>query len=52
MGQIGAEACSTGVTIPFEDLLIAGCALERGYGVATRNVRHFRDIPGLHVVAI
>ena len=27
----------TGITIPFDDLLIGACALERGYAIATRN---------------
>lgn len=28
-----------GVTIPFDDPRLAACALERGYAVATRNLR-------------
>ena len=35
-----------------DDLLIAGCALERGYAIATINVRHFRKIPGLTVLSL
>ena len=42
VGKIGAESSATGVTIPFDDLLIGTCALERGYAVATRNLRHFQ----------
>lgn len=46
-GKIGAESSREGVIIPFDDLLIGACALERGYAVATRNDRHFQMIPGL-----
>ncbi|HEV2689929.1 MAG TPA: PIN domain-containing protein [Bryobacteraceae bacterium] len=52
VGKIGAESSATGVTIPFDDLLIGACALERGYAVATRNLRHFEKIPGLKLVSI
>jgi len=34
----------------FEDLLIGTTALHLDYSVATFNVRHFRQIPGLSVV--
>jgi tRNA(fMet)-specific endonuclease VapC len=50
VGKIGAESSATGVTIPFDDLLIGTCALERGYAVATRNLRHFQKIPGLNLI--
>lgn len=49
-GKINAESSQKGVTIPFDDLLIGACALERGYAIATRNPRHFRMIPGLNIV--
>ena len=52
VGKIGAEQSSTGVSIPFDDLLIGACALERGYSVATRNLRHFRNIPGLDLITL
>ena len=39
-----------GITIPFDDLLIGACALERGYAIATRNQRHFQMIPGLKII--
>ena len=49
MGQlaakIDADAKKTGLVIPFEDLLIGSTVLHFGYGVATRNLRHFRMIP-------
>ena len=52
VGRIGAEAANGGVTIPFDDLLIGACALERGYSVATRNPRHFQEIPGLQLILL
>ncbi len=39
---------SHGLTIP--DALIAAAALEHGFTLYTRNVRHFQVIPDLHVV--
>jgi predicted nucleic acid-binding protein len=50
VGRIGAESAARSVTIPFDDLLIGACALERGHAVATRNPRHFSKIPGLIVI--
>jgi tRNA(fMet)-specific endonuclease VapC len=52
VGKIGAECATTGVSIPFDDLLIAACAMELGYAVATRNLRHFQMIPGLTVLSL
>lgn len=52
VGRINAESSQKGVTIPFDDLLIGACALERGYAVATRNPRHFRMIPDLKVIEL
>jgi predicted nucleic acid-binding protein len=52
VGKIGAESSAAGVTIPFDDLLIGACALERGYAIATRNLRHFRRIPGLNLMSL
>jgi predicted nucleic acid-binding protein len=52
IGKIGAESSVMGVTIPFDDLLIGACALERGYAVATRNVRHFQKIHGLNLISL
>jgi predicted nucleic acid-binding protein len=51
VGKIGAESSAAGVTIPFDDLLIGASALERGYAVATRNLRHFQKIPGLNLIS-
>ena len=50
VGRIGAESSAKGVTIPFDDLPIGACALERGYAVTTRKPRHFGKIPGLTVL--
>lgn len=52
IGKVGAESAAMGVTISFDDLLIAACALERNYAVATRNTRHFEKVPGLKLVSI
>ena len=52
VGKISAESSAKGVTIPFDDLLIGTCDLERGYAVATRNLRHFQKIPGLTLVRL
>lgn len=49
-GKISAESSQQGVNIPFDDLFIGACALERGYAIATRNQRHFEKIPGLKLV--
>jgi predicted nucleic acid-binding protein len=51
-GKIDGEQRAQGVTIPFADLLIGVTALEHGYAVATVNLRHFRLIPGLNVIAL
>jgi predicted nucleic acid-binding protein len=50
VGKIGGESSAKGVNIPIDDILIGACALERGYAIATRNIRHFREIPGLSVI--
>ena len=49
-GQIDGESTAKGVTLPLSDLLIGVTALELGYRVATGNVRHFQQIPGLSVI--
>ena len=51
-GRSDGEQRSAGVTIPSMDLLIGATALEIGYAVVTANVRHFRLIPGLNVIAL
>jgi predicted nucleic acid-binding protein len=56
MGQlaakIDADAKRTGMVIPFEGLLIGVTALHLGYGIGTRNLRHFRMIPNLNVIDV
>ena len=49
-GRIEGERANHGITIAFEDLLIATTALQLGFAVATSNTRHFEKIPGLTVV--
>jgi predicted nucleic acid-binding protein len=51
-GRIEGDQAAQGVTIAFEDLLIAATALQLGFGVATGNVRHFQLIPGLNVITL
>jgi tRNA(fMet)-specific endonuclease VapC len=41
VGRIEGERTAQGVTIAFEDLLIAAPALHLGFAVATSNIRHF-----------
>jgi tRNA(fMet)-specific endonuclease VapC len=49
-GRSEGDRAAQGVSIAFEDLLIAATALQLGFGVVTGNVRHFEPIPGLKVV--
>ena len=49
-GQIDGENAAQGIRLALSDLLIGVTALELGYRVATANVRHFQQIPGLQVV--
>ena len=49
-GRIEGEQAARGVSIAFEDLLIGATALHMDYAVATTNVRHFQQIPGLSVI--
>jgi predicted nucleic acid-binding protein len=51
-GRIAAECSRHGDVVPLGDLMIGCCALELGYGVATRNERHFRKIPGLELIQL
>ncbi len=52
VARVGAEQAAKGVVLPLADLMIGACALEFGYAVATRNVRHFRMIPDLTVLQL
>lgn len=49
-GTIEGELAGRGITVAFEDLLIATTALHLGFAVATANLRHFEVIPGLTVI--
>jgi predicted nucleic acid-binding protein len=51
-GKIDGEQRAKGVSIPFGDLLIGVTALELGYHLATGNLRHFQQIPGLQIVQL
>ncbi len=50
--KIDADAKQGGRVIPFPDLLIGVTALHFDYAVGSRNLRHFRMIPGLNVVEL
>jgi predicted nucleic acid-binding protein len=49
-GRIEGEQEAKGIKLAFEDLLIGSTALQLAYDVATLNLRHFTQIPGLKVV--
>lgn len=49
-GRIEGQEEAKGIRIAFEDLLIGATALHLGYAVATFNLRHFQNIPGLSVM--
>jgi len=50
--RVDADAKKSGRVIPFPDLLIGVTALQLGYALATRNLRHFQMISGLKVVSL
>ena len=50
--KIDAEARQARRVIPFADLLIGATAIHFGYGVGTRNLRHFQMIPNLAIVPL
>ena len=45
-----AQVEKSGETIEIRDLLIGCIAREEGLSLLTRNVKHFRKIPGLTVL--
>jgi predicted nucleic acid-binding protein len=51
-GRIEGQQEAKGIKVSFEDLLIGATALHLSYSVATFNVRHFQQIPGLSVVRL
>jgi predicted nucleic acid-binding protein len=52
VGRVNGESAERGIIIPFDDLLIGACALERNYAVATHNERHFKKIPDLKIISL
>ena len=48
-GELDGHNQARGIRVPLADLLIGVTALELGYGVATWNLRHFKQVPGLSV---
>jgi predicted nucleic acid-binding protein len=48
-GRLDGELASRGTRVALGDLLIGAAALELGYAVATNNLRHFNQIPGLAI---
>ena len=51
-GRIDGEQTAKGVIIPYADLLIGATALSLGFSVLTTNLRHFTQIPDLHVISL
>ena len=51
-GRIDGEQTARGNVIPFTDLLIGATALSLDFSIMTINVRHYKVIPGLNVIAI
>lgn len=51
-GQIEGEQAALGISIAIEDLIIGATALHLGFDIATLNVKHFRLIPGLKILAL
>jgi predicted nucleic acid-binding protein len=50
VGRIEGQEAARGNVLPFGDLMIGETAIEQGYAVLTRNLRHFQKIPNLTVV--
>jgi len=51
-GRIEGEQAAKGIAIAFEDLVIEPTALHLGFDVATFNVKHFQQIPGLNIATL
>jgi predicted nucleic acid-binding protein len=51
-GQIDGQSQAKGIRIPLSDLLIGVTALDLDYRIATRNERHFQQIPGLKIISL
>jgi predicted nucleic acid-binding protein len=50
--ELWAGLARKGTTVGAHDLMIGATALAHGYSLATLNVRDFRRIPGLRLVAV
>jgi predicted nucleic acid-binding protein len=50
--KVDVEMKQVGLVVATADLLIGVTALHYGYAIGTRNVRHFRMIPGLTVLSL
>lgn len=50
--KIDADMKRDGLVIATADLLIGVTALHDGYAIGTRNVRHFRMIPGIKLISL
>ncbi len=50
-GHIFADLEAKGQALSLSDAFIAAIALTRGYGLVTRNSKHFNKIDGLNVIA-
>jgi len=49
-GETLSQLQKSGYGIEIRDLLVGCIAREKGYSLLTFNVKHFRRIPGLHVI--
>lgn len=49
-GEVGAALRAAGTPICPADTLIAGLCIHHGYGLMTKNVRHFGRVRGLQLV--
>lgn len=48
--RLWADLEAKGGMIGYYDVIVAATALERGWPVATFNLRHFREVPDLKVI--
>lgn len=49
-GRLDGALAKVGENLAFPDILIGVTALDLGYSIITRNLRHFQRIPGLTVI--
>jgi tRNA(fMet)-specific endonuclease VapC len=50
--QLWADLAASGTEVGAHDRLVAATAMSAGWQVATANIRHFNQIPGLEVAAL